>query len=75
MKETTQLQSDVLSFIASFKKKHTYSPTVREIAAHFHVSAKAAQDHIVELKRKGLLSSNGKLPRTLFIPEGVLLYD
>jgi len=65
MKELTARQKEVLSFISGYIKKHSYSPTVREIADHYSISVKGAHDHITALRRKGFLKQTSKRPRTL----------
>jgi len=65
MKELTIRQKEVLTFIADYKNKHSYPPTIREIAEHFSMSVKGAHDHITALKRKGQLKHEEKRPRTL----------
>lgn len=55
----TERQAQVLEFIRSAAIKHGHPPTIREIAAHFHMaSPKAAQDHVAMLERKGYLTRN-----------------
>jgi repressor LexA len=65
MKELTARQKEFLSYIADYKEKHSYPPTIREIADHFSMSVKGAHDHITALKKKGQLKHEGKRPRTL----------
>jgi repressor LexA len=65
MKELTLRQKEVLSYIADYKSKHSYPPTIREIAEHFSMSVKGAHDHITALKRKGQIKHEEKRPRTL----------
>jgi repressor LexA len=65
MKELTERQKEVLSFIGDFIKKHSYPPTIREIADHFSISVKGAHDHITALRRKDHLRQADKRPRTL----------
>jgi repressor LexA len=65
MKELTERQKEVLSFIADYHKKHSYPPTIREIADNFSISVKGAHDHITALRRKGHLRQANKRPRTL----------
>jgi len=50
----TNRQAEVLVFIDSFTKRHSYAPTIREVGEHFHMSGKAAFDHITALKRERL---------------------
>jgi repressor LexA len=65
MKELTERQKEVLSFIADYLKKHSYPPTIREVADHYSISVKGAHDHITALKRKGYLKQADKRPRTM----------
>jgi len=65
MKELTDRQKQVLSFIANYIKKNSYPPTIREIADHFGISVKGAHDHITALRKKGHLRQADKRPRTM----------
>ena len=65
MKELTERQKEVLSFIADYLKNHSYPPTIREIADHYSISVKGAHDHITALKRKGYIRQVDKRPRTM----------
>ena len=65
MKELTNRQKEVLSFIEYYLKHHAYPPTIREIADNFSISVKGAYDHITALKRKKYLKHDGKRSRAL----------
>jgi repressor LexA len=65
MKELTYRQKEVLTYIADFLRKNTFSPTIREVAEHFEMSVKGAHDHIIALKKKGYLKQTDKKPRTM----------
>jgi len=65
MKELTERQKQVLSFIADYIKKNSYPPTIREIADHYSISVKGAHDHITALRKKGHLKQADKRPRTM----------
>jgi repressor LexA len=65
MKELTYRQKEVLSFIDHFKREHSYSPTIREIAEHFEISVKGAHDHVTALKKKGSLRLENRRSRTM----------
>jgi repressor LexA len=65
MKELTERQREVLSFISAYTKSHTYPPTIREIADHFSISVKGAYDHLNALKKKGYLRLSDKRSRTI----------
>ena len=73
MKELTERQKEVLSFISSYIKKHSYSPTVREIADHFSISVKGAHDHITALRKKSAIKQTEKRPRTMGLTHS--MYD
>jgi repressor LexA len=64
MKELTDRQREVLTFIIGFIDSHTYPPTIREIAEHFEISIKGAHDHVTALKKKGYVK-NDKRSRTM----------
>ena len=65
MKELTDRQKQILSFIADYIKKNSYPPTIREIADHYSISVKGAHDHITALRKKGHLKHTDKRPRTM----------
>ena len=53
--QLTQRQREVLDFIQTFTETHGVPPTVREIGGRFHVTPRAAFDHLKALERKGYL--------------------
>ncbi len=65
MKEITERQREVLTFIANFTEENVYPPTVREIGDHFGISLRAVQDHIAALQKKGYLSTEQKRSRSI----------
>ncbi|MCL2801873.1 MAG: transcriptional repressor LexA [Treponema sp.] len=65
MKELTDRQKQVLTFIADYIKKNSFPPSIREIADHFSISVKGAHDHITALRKKGHLKQADKRPRTM----------
>ncbi|MDR2865181.1 MAG: transcriptional repressor LexA [Spirochaetaceae bacterium] len=67
MKDLTARQIETYQFILDFVKEHSYPPTIREIAGHFEISVKAAHDHIVALKKKNKIKTNGSRQRTMEI--------
>ena len=69
MKELTKRQKEVLSFIANHINKHSYPPTIRDIAEHFTISVKGAYDHVAALKRKNFLKQDGNRSRTMVLTE------
>lgn len=67
MKELTERQREVLSFIAEYINSHAYPPTIREIADYFTISVKGAHDHITALKKKGCIKQGDKRSRTMML--------
>ncbi|MCL1812630.1 MAG: transcriptional repressor LexA [Treponema sp.] len=65
MKEPTNRQREVLTFIVEFIHNHSYPPTIREIADYFSISVKGAYDHVSALKRKGKLKFEDKRSRAM----------
>jgi repressor LexA len=65
MKEPTQRQREVLTFISEYIRVHSYPPTIREIAEHFFISIKGAYDHVSALKKKGRIKLGDKRSRTM----------
>ena len=65
MKEPTERQKEVLDFIAKYIHAHMYPPTIREVAENFSISVKGAHDHLIALKKKGLLKQGDKKSRTI----------
>ena len=60
----TERQQEVLDFIQSFSEAHGVPPTVREIGGRFHVTPRAAFDHLRALERKGFLRRRSTVGRT-----------
>jgi repressor LexA len=60
----TDRQREVLEFIQTFTEAHGVPPTVREIGARFHVTPRAAFDHLRALERKGFLRRRTTAGRT-----------
>jgi repressor LexA len=65
MKELTERQKEVLSFITEHINAHSYPPTIREIADNFSMSVKGAHDHVTALKRKKVIKQTDKRSRTM----------
>ena len=65
MKELTERQKEILSFIAEYIKNRSFPPTIREVAEYFSISVKGAHDHVTALRKKGQLKQEEKRPRTL----------
>ena len=67
MNELTKRQTEVLSFIYEFKQAKGYSASYRDIACHFGFSTKAAFDHMKALQKKGAISIEENVSRSLSI--------
>jgi repressor LexA len=67
MKDLTEKQEAVLSFLTKYQARHGYPPTNREIAAGFLISPKAAHDHILALEKKGAVRIRGRSSRSIEI--------
>jgi repressor LexA len=65
MKEPTQRQREVLTFITEYIRSHSYPPTIREVAEYFSISVRGAYDHVSALKKKGRLKLDDKRSRTM----------
>lgn len=64
MRQITDRQKEVLTFISDFTEENSFPPTVREIGDHFNISLRAVQDHITALQKKGYLSQCQKRSRS-----------
>jgi len=61
MEPLTPVQTTVFRFLKSYAKKHGYPPTRAEIASNFEWSSdNAAQQHLMELARKGYIRRAAK---------------
>jgi SOS-response transcriptional repressor LexA len=59
-------QRQVLVFIAEFIDRHGYAPSMNDIRRRFNfASINAARDHLVALEKKGLITRQFKIARSL----------
>ncbi len=65
MKEITDRQKQVLTFISEFTEENSYPPTIRDISDHFSITLRAVQDHISAFQKKGYLSQSQKRARSI----------
>ncbi|MCL2008718.1 MAG: transcriptional repressor LexA [Treponema sp.] len=65
MKGPTRRQIEVMDFIEKYSKTNSYPPTIREVADFFSISVKGAHDHLMALRKKGLLIQGDRKPRTM----------
>jgi repressor LexA len=54
-------------FIAEYIDTHTTAPVVREISQHFAITIKGAQNHVAAIRRKGYLTYEPRLWRSIVI--------
>lgn len=69
MKDLTARQKETLQIIRDFTNRHSYPPTIREIAAGLGISTKGAYDHVKALEKKGWIRYDPNRSRTLEIIE------
>ncbi|AEV29049.1 SOS regulatory protein LexA [Sphaerochaeta pleomorpha str. Grapes] len=67
MRELTERQKEVASFISKFIQKKNYAPSVRDIAEHFNFSVKAAHDHLKALEAKNVIKTTDGISRSIEI--------
>ena len=66
-------KQDILRFIDEFIAHHGYSPTQREIAAHFDIAVGSVHPVVRRMIDEGLLVG-GAYPRTLRISEAAMVH-
>ena len=70
MKEISDKQKDIIAFINAFIERHSYSPSVREIAEACNInSPTVAQYHLNILERKGYIRRGHKVFRSITLPD------
>jgi len=65
MRQITDRQAQILLFIENFIEQNDYSPSIREIAEHFQMSAKGAYDHVWALIKKEYITRQPGKSRTV----------
>ncbi len=70
----TKKQKEVLSFITSYQKKHSYAPALEEIRKHFKLSSVSTAHHYVKkLQELGHLDKESHHPRSIsLLDSGVM---
>ncbi len=63
----TKRQGEVLDYISGFIDINGFPPTLREIGCNFNFSFHAAACHLKALEKKGVISTNKGLSRTIKI--------
>jgi repressor LexA len=56
MAEASKRQLEIFEFIRGFIEEHDYSPSMREIGAHFGISVRAVYELVSKLREKGYLN-------------------
>jgi repressor LexA len=67
MKQMTARQKEIYSFLESFIEQEGYSPSIREVAGHFGISAMGARDHLQALEKKGFIQSGNNTSRSIVL--------
>ena len=65
MKALTECQQESLRYIRDYTLENSRPPTIREVADHFGVTVKAAQDRITALRKKQFLAPSDNCSRSL----------
>ena len=65
MRPITECQEQTLLFIETFIQNEHYPPSIRDIAANFQISPKAAFDRIFGLTQKGYIKTQYGKARTI----------
>jgi len=67
----TNRQASILAFLKKYLHEKGYPPTVREIAAHFHISSpRGAKKHLDVLESKGYIQKRPGSPRAIELRDG-----
>ncbi len=67
MKDLTEKQKRILSFIEEYLERHGYPPSMRDIARRFRITPRGAQMHLIALEKKGYISRSSRRARALSI--------
>src|SRR3989344_3867976 len=66
----TKRQTQILDFIKKYTQKHSYSPSLEEIANKFSLSSlSTVHYHLSLLQEKGLITRQDSIPRSIQIEE------
>lgn len=64
-REPTARQAEVLAVVSSLRADLQICPTVREVAERLGVSVNCARQHLIALRRRGLVTWERGLARTI----------
>ncbi|MDC7224897.1 MAG: transcriptional repressor LexA, partial [Spirochaetales bacterium] len=67
MKQMTSRQKEIYDFLETFIEREGYSPSIREVAGHFGMSAMGARDHLRALEKKGFIQSGNNTSRSIVL--------
>jgi repressor LexA len=68
MKNLTERQQQIFEFIKNYITMKGYSPSVRDVARHFKMTPRGAQQHLIALEKKGYITRT-RGPRTITLAE------
>ncbi len=69
MKQPTNKQRDVLTFLVEFVRFHYRQPTLKDFAEEFGISREGVRGHLLALERKNLIEYSGNGPRNIHITD------
>lgn len=75
MKELTEKQENILTFIRDRIRESGYPPTVREIGEYFSITVKGAYDHVKAIEKKGYISTEHNKSRSIVVLDEELMED
>lgn len=68
MSPLTDRQREVLMVIADYRKRHQYSPAVRDLCELLDIaSTNGVNDHLKALDEKGYITRTRGIPRSMFL--------
>jgi len=65
MKELTDKQIQILTYIEQYIQNQGYPPTIREIGDEFSITAKGAYDHLKAIEKKGFIKCEKNRSRAI----------
>jgi len=65
MKDLTEKQETIFSYVEDFIARQGYPPTIREIAEEFQITPKGAYDHLRAIEKKGYIKCEKNRSRAI----------
>jgi len=65
LRELTERQKSILSFIENFVERNGYPPSVRDIARHFRITPRGVLNHLRALEKKGYIDRKDGRARSI----------